>query len=96
MYISFNTCILISDPTIPSSSHHAYTFWYTKFETNDHQFLLHKCAIVEFTKTAATAMKKKSFFWMNDHFISIKTDVQLVQYTTKQYNTNTKTAYTAP
>ena len=62
MYISFNTCILISDPTLPSSSHHAYTFWYTKFETNDHQFLLHKCAIAELTKTAATAMKKKIFF----------------------------------
>ena len=66
MYISsFITRILISDSTLPSLSHHAYTFWYTKFETNDHQFLLHKCAIAELTKTAAIAMKikKKLFFF---------------------------------
>ena len=45
-------------------------------------------------------MKKKQknnlFFWMNDQFISLETDVQLVQNTTKQYNTNIETAYTAP
>ena len=100
MYISFITCILISGPTLPSSSHHAYTFWYTKFETNDYQFLLHKCAIAELTQTTATTMKKKItfffFIWMNDQFISIETNVQLVQNTTKQYNTNTETTYAAP
>ena len=40
--------------------------------------------------------KKKKKIWMNDQFISIETDVQLVQNTSKQYNTNTETAYTAP
>lgn len=33
---------------------------------------------------------------MNDQFISIEADLQLVQNTTKQYSTNTETAYTAP
>ena len=35
-------------------------------------------------------------FWMSDQFISIETDVPLVQNTSKQYNTNTETAYSAP
>ena len=44
-------------------------------------------------------MKNKNnlfFFGMNDQFISIETNVQLVQNTTKQYNTNIETTYTAP
>ena len=73
-------------------------FGYTKFETNDHQLIL-KCDISEITKIAATSMKKSSLLFFDELAIHLKKkrrrNLQLVQNSTKQYNTNTETAYTA-